>query len=102
MAIKNLNAVLKLDFPVDHNGSTISELTMRRPITNDEIRKAQRIKSGLTDQEVQTQMFADMCGVEFEVLCKTDLTDQQKLVEAYEAFFPKQVKDAAASQTPQA
>ncbi len=97
MTIKNMNTIITLGYAVEHGGVTVTKLTMRRPITNDEIRKSQRKNSGLTDQEVQTQMFADMCGVEFDMMCKTDLTDQQKLVEAYEGFFPKQANPAKAS-----
>jgi len=97
--MKSITTDIKLDYPVKYGGETVETLKMRRPITNDEIRKAQRKKSGLTDQEVQTQMFADMCEVDYELLCLTDLVDQQKLVEAYEGFFPERAKAAKESQT---
>lgn len=99
MASQSLTTVIPLDYPVEYNSETVSKLTMRRPITNDEIRKSQRKKSGLTEQEVQTQMFADMCSVDYDLLCLTDLVDQQAMVEAYEGFFPQRVKDDAKSQT---
>lgn len=100
MGIKSLKTPVKLDYPVEYGGETVAELSMRRPITNDEIRKAQRKKSGMTDQECQTQMFADMCGVDYELMCMTDLTDQASLVEAYEGFFPKPVTDGTESPLP--
>lgn len=98
--MKNITTQVTLDYPVKHGGETVETLTMRRPITNDEIRKAERIKKGGTDQEVQTRMFADMCGVDYDLLCLVDLADQQKLVSAYEAFFPQRTADGETSPKP--
>ena len=102
MTIKNMNTVITLGYPVEYGGDTVEKLTMRRPITNDEIRKSQRLQSGLTDQAVQAQMFADMCGVDYELVILTDLDDQQQMVDTYEAFMPERVAAAKKSQAQQA
>jgi len=88
MDIKGMTTTVKLSFPIEDGGAKITEITMRRPVVNDEIRKAQRAKT-LTEQEVQVQMFADMCSVDASIVSKFDLIDFRKLQQAYNAFFPE-------------
>lgn len=89
MAVKGMTTTVKLSFPIEDGGAKISEITMRRPVVSDEIRKAERQKDGQTEQKVQVLMFADMCSVEEAIISKFDLIDFRKLQQAYNAFFPE-------------
>ena len=98
MSIKGMTTKVTLDYPIEDGGATITTLKIRRPIVNDEIRKADRQKDGMSEVMVETLMFADMASVDHDLITKIELTDYQKLQDAYQAFFPE--KQKAAGQTP--
>jgi len=89
MAVKGMTTKVTLSFPIEDGGAKISEITMRRPVVSDEIRKAERSKDGMTEQKVQVLMFADMCSVEDTIISKLDLIDFRMLQKAYNDFFPE-------------
>lgn len=100
MAVKGLTATIILSFPIEHGGAKISEITLRRPVVGDEIRKSERLQEGQTDERVQALMFADMCSIEDSIISRLDLIDFRKLQQAYNDFFPEGFDEAASPPQP--
>lgn len=98
-AVKGLTTEITLDHPFEYAGSQITKLSMRRPKNNDTLRQSSRTKTGMTDDDVQFHLFADLCSVEVELIYQVDTEDNIKIVEAYEAFLPKLMARLKAQQT---
>lgn len=77
-------ATIKLQYPVEHNGTTYEELTMRRPKVRDQL--AATKKSG-SDAEFEAALFADLAEVEPAVIEGLDMLDYTELQRAYKDFF---------------
>lgn len=77
---------IKLEHPVEAEGRTIAELTMRRPKVRDE-RDARRV-AGASDEEHEIVLFANLCQIAPETIHEMDLADYARLQEAFSDFFP--------------
>ena len=81
-----MNATITLDFPVEFQGQRISTLTMRRPKVIDRLTAD---KTQGTDLEQEIVLFANLCGIEKELIYEIDQDDYKKLGEAFSGFFTK-------------
>lgn len=77
---------IELSHPVEAEGRTISELTMRRPKVRDE-RDARRAAAG-DDAEAELMLLANLCEVAPETIHEMDLADYRSLQTAFLGFFP--------------
>lgn len=76
---------IDLDFPLTISGTSVSQLSMRCPTLDDQIRSQDSEKS-TTLQEVR--LFADLCEVPPDDLRRIAMPDYIKLQRVYRAFFP--------------
>ena len=75
--------IIPLEFPVEADGATISELTMRRVRVSDELAVEQIATAGARE----AQLFANLCSVSKETIARLYLSDYQALQEAYRGFM---------------
>ena len=75
---------IELDYPIELNGETISELHMRRPKVKDQMRIS---KQATSDEEKELKMFVDLCEVAPEVIEELDLKDYLKVQKEYTDFL---------------
>ena len=81
-----MSQTVTLEHTFEHQGTTYSSLTMRRPKVRDE--KAAR-KAAKEDAERELRLFANLCEVAPEVIEELDLADYRALQEAFTGFFPE-------------
>jgi len=87
---------IDLDYPIPGDGGTIKQLTMRRCKVRD-----QKVagRTGKTDEERETILFANLCSVKPDVIDELDMVDYQKLQETYNSFLsPAQQKSEPPSE----
>lgn len=78
---------IELNYPVEVDGATYAELTMRRPLVGD-LRAAQRAAgAGATPADVEIGMFTNLCEVPPKIWDQMDLGDYYRVQEAYEGFL---------------
>lgn len=75
---------IKLDYPVQFEGRTISEITLRRPKVAD-TRKARKDHKDPADQEIA--MLATLSGLPPALFDELDMADYSKVQEKLEGFF---------------
>lgn len=78
-----MTKIVTLDYPVTVDGEEIKTLTMRRPKARDQIGME---RAGPSAAAREVQLFADLCGVKVDVIHEMDLTDYDKLQDAYTGF----------------
>ena len=81
-----MSAKVKLEHPVEHQGTTYTEITMRRPKVRDQKAAA---RAGKTPEEQETAMLVNLCEVAPEVFEEMDLADYLAVQKAYKGFFPE-------------
>ena len=75
---------ISLEYPVEMNGITVSELRLRRPTVRDMLAAE---KAQGSDAEKEIRMFCNLCEVEPGVIESLDLSDYAKLQRAYQGFL---------------
>lgn len=84
-----LMETIKLDYPINHDGKELSELSIRRPNVRDHIwldhQSAAAKRSGKTVDEVEkdAELYARLCDLPVEVIGKLDMQDWGKLRKFY-------------------
>lgn len=79
-----MSATITLEYPVTHQGTEYTSLTMRRPKVRDS-RDAQRGGGGNSDHEIR--LFANLCEVPPSVIEEMDMKDYMQIQAAYEGFL---------------
>ena len=77
-------STIKLAYPIENDGETTTELTMRRPKLKDQLRVLSSKKS---DAEKEMAMFCNLMEVSPELLKELDLADYGKIQEVYQGFL---------------
>jgi hypothetical protein len=75
-----------LDHPVTVDGKEYTVLFMRRPKVKDQ--KAAQ-KMGASDDERETMLFANLCGVTPDVIDELDMADYGAVQETYSGFLSR-------------
>ena len=86
-----MSQTVTLEHPFDHQGTTYTSLTMRRPKVRDE-KAARRVAKD--DAEREIRLLANLCEVVPEVIEELDLADYRALQEAFTGFFPEESEQA--------
>ena len=76
---------IKLQFPVNIDGTEYAELTMRRSKVKDRLAVANMKDKG--DEEKEILLFANLCEVAPEVIRELDEADYPAVQKAYMSFF---------------
>ena len=79
-----MSQTVPLDYPVTHDGTEYTELTMRRAKVRDS-RDAQR--GGGTSADNEIRLFANLCEVAPAVIEEVDMADYVRLQGVYEGFL---------------
>lgn len=79
-------AVIALSWPVQLADCEISELTMKRPTVNDELKYAPSSSNLRTQMEEEARYFAHLCGISPEEVKSLDMEDYDKLQQQYLIF----------------
>lgn len=80
-----MNTTVTLQYPVTHQGTEYTSLSMRRPKVRDD-KAARKLAKDPAEQEIR--LFANLCEVAPDVIDELDLADYQALQEAFRGFFP--------------
>lgn len=81
-----MTVTVPLQYPVTHEGTEYTSLSMRRPKVRDE-KAARRVGKDPADQELR--LVANLCEVAPDVLDELDLADYKAVQDAYRGFFPE-------------
>jgi hypothetical protein len=76
---------IKLNYPIESNGSTTTDLNMRRSKVKDRLIVA-KMKSS-SDEEKEIRLFANLCEVAPNIIEELDESDYANLQKAYMDFF---------------
>ena len=76
---------IKLNYPIESDGTTIADLNMRRSKVKDRFIVAKRKNS--SDEEKESRLFANLCEVAPNVIEELDESDYANLQKAYMDFF---------------
>lgn len=79
---------INLTFPVEVNGETHSNLTIRRSKVKDRLAVA-KMKNA-SDEEKEIRFFANLCEVAPGVIEELDEADYKQLSETYMGFFKQE------------
>ena len=79
---------IKLNYPIESSGSTITDLNMRRSKVKDRL-IVSKMKSA-SDEEKEIRLFANLCEVEPKIIEELDESDYANLQKAYMDFFGKE------------
>ena len=79
-------ATITMDFPVRLADRELTELTMRRPSLDDEIKYVPTSRDAKKQLEEEARYFAHLCGVSVEEIRKLDMEDYEKLQQQYLIF----------------
>jgi hypothetical protein len=74
---------IKLTHPITSNGSTITEIRMRRPKVKD-MRIARKGTEDSAEQEIR--LFANLCEISPDDIDALDLSDYGKIQEVFRGF----------------
>lgn len=75
---------ITLEYPVTHNGETITELSLRRPRVADNLAAD---KSGGTNAEREIRLIANLAEAAPEVIHLLDLKDYATVTKAFSDFL---------------
>lgn len=84
--MKSPFAVIALSWPKQLADREISELTMKRPTVNDELKYAPSSTNLRTQMEEEARYFAHLCGISPEEVKSLDMEDYDKLQQQYLIF----------------
>lgn len=76
---------IKLNYPIESSGSTITDLNMRRSKVKDRLIVAKMKNS--SDEEKEIRLFANLCEVAPNIIEELDESDYANLQKAYMDFF---------------
>jgi hypothetical protein len=76
---------IKLNYPIESSGSTITDLNMRRSKVKDRLIVAKMKNS--SDEEKEIRLFANLCEVAPNIIEELDESDYSNLQKAYMDFF---------------
>ena len=76
---------IKLNYPIESSGSTITDLNMRRSKVKDRLLVAKMKNS--SDEEKEIRLFANLCEVAPNIIEELDESDYANLQKAYMDFF---------------
>ena len=76
---------IELKYPIESNGSNITDLNMRRSKVKDRLIVA-KIKNS-SDEEKEIRLFANLCEVAPNIIEELDESDYANLQKAYMDFF---------------
>ena len=76
---------IKLDFPINCNGYTISEINIRRPKVAD-IKLA---GGDISNPDNFMKLIRNLAEIDLEVIDEMDFSDWIKVQKKFNAFFPK-------------
>ena len=76
---------IKLNYPIESDGTTIADLNMRRSKVKDRLLVAKMKNS--SDEEKEIRLFANLCEVAPNVIEELDESDYANLQKAYMDFF---------------
>ena len=81
---------IALDYPVDHGGREVSEITLRRPTVR-EVRELERIgkDAGGDETEKAVQVLALLSGLPPDAIDLLDAADFARASETIAGFFPQ-------------
>ena len=79
-----MSETIQLDYPVESEGRTLSEITLRRPKVSDMLNAS---KGRGDEAEKEIRMFANLAEVAPSAIESLDLADYQKLQQAYQDFL---------------
>ena len=76
---------IKLNYPVESDGTNIADLNMRRSKVKDRLIVAKMKNS--SDEEKEIRLFANLCEVAPNIIEELDESDYSNLQKAYMDFF---------------
>ena len=76
---------IKLNYPVESDGTNIADLNMRRSKVKDRLIVAKMKNS--SDEEKEIRLFANLCEVAPNIIEELDESDYANLQKAYMDFF---------------
>ena len=76
---------IKLNYPIESDGTTIANLNMRRSKVKDRLIVAKMKNS--SDEEKEIRLFANLCEVATNIIEELDESDYANLQKAYMDFF---------------
>ena len=79
-----MSSTIKLKFPIESEGRTLEEVTLRRPTVGDML-NADKGKGNEGDKEVR--MFSNLTEIPLTAIEALDLADYRQLQEAYSGFL---------------
>ncbi|SME96299.1 phage tail assembly protein [Desulfovibrio gilichinskyi] len=75
---------IKLEYPVEVGGVPLDKINMRRPKVKDQLVAK---KSSKSQDEIEVQLFANLCEVAPAVIENMDMKDYSKLQKEYRSFL---------------
>jgi hypothetical protein len=78
------SVTIDLKYPIEVEGATLSQITMRRPKVRDQL-TAMKAEGSEVDQELR--LFAHLCEQSPQALEDLDLADYQQLQRTFTAFL---------------
>ncbi|MCX4026942.1 phage tail assembly protein [Spartinivicinus marinus] len=79
-----MSEIITLQYPVEKNGETINEITLRRPKTKD-MKNIEKRGGGEITQSIH--MIADLSGLDINTIEELDAADFQHLNEVVAGFL---------------
>lgn len=76
---------IKLNYPIESDGTNITDLNMRRSKVKDRLIVAKMKNS--SDEEKEIRLFANLCEVAPNIIEELDESDYANLQKAYMDFF---------------
>ena len=76
---------IKLNYPIESDGTNITDLNMRRSKVKDRLIVAKMKNS--SDEEKEIRLFANLCEVTPNIIEELDESDYANLQKAYMDFF---------------
>lgn len=78
---------IKLNYPININGATLSELKLRRPNWKDLLNSSKKAKEGISDGQIEFEMVVDLTQQSPSTLEQLDIVDYKKVVGLISDFF---------------
>ncbi|WP_421902173.1 phage tail assembly protein [Maridesulfovibrio sp.] len=75
---------ITLEYPVESKGTEIKTLEMRRPKVRDQVASK---KSSKSDEDIEVNLFANLCEVSPEIIMDLDMKDYKSLQKEYKSFL---------------
>ncbi len=77
-------AIITLKYPVESKGIEVKTLEMRRPKVRDQVTSK---KSSKSDEDIEVNLFANLCEVSPEIIMDLDMKDYKSLQKEYKSFL---------------